>query len=242
MCRQIGVTFLFVTFTMLASLQYTNAKFTYNFLNYTTHNLHICSSDFRDFSRQIVLESVLKQTSENVCKKFGIRNWNYVGNLTVMPLRMTEILKYENYIPAECAQVSFEARILVPGLLKNFVPHAQVMVDVDVCVRGAHAYHVVYISQCPIFDTIILSHDIQGVANDKSPRTAVVDSKVFVKIPWVLHAVGQSIANDVAEQSLKDLDYLIDSMCFNMTARLHTQFVESASKSIKNKKSSLLGS
>ena len=192
----------------------------YNFANQSHFAVHTCSRDFRQFSRQILFESVLLCTTRNVCHPYGWRNWKYTGNLTEMPQKMTELYKYSGPIAAECASVYFEARVAVPGILRHVVPHAQLTINVDVCVRGAHAYHTVYISECPLFGSFVFSHDIAAwTQNSKQTHKAIVTTDVKMYVPWVLQSIGQSIVNDISLQTRHDLDILIDSMCFNMSAR-----------------------
>lgn len=207
--------------------QYTEAKLTYNFHNKTHHSIHVCSSDFREFSRHILFESVLMRTTRNVCKQYGIREWNFMGNITEMPQRMKDIYNLPGNIMSECASLSFQARVSVPGMLKNIVPHALLDVAVDVCVRGAHAYHTVYLENCPLFGTIVFSHDISAWtsrSNENSNRKAIVTTDSFVQVPYVLNSLGNRITADISLQSLQDVDILIESMCFNMSSR-HVSFV-----------------
>ena len=194
----------------------------YNFHNQTHYTIHTCTSDFREFSHQILYEDVLLQTSRYVCKEFGLRNWRYGGNLTQMPKQVKDVYNLFGPVPSSCAIASFQARVVVPGLLRHIVPHAQLKIEVYVCVRGAHIYHTVYISECPLFGTIVFSHDISAWTVNReqaSTRKALVITDAFMKIPWIMNSLGSSIVNDVTAQSIQDVDVLVDSMCFNMSAR-----------------------
>lgn len=194
----------------------------YNFHNQTHYTVHMCTSDFREFSHQILYEDVLLQTSRYVCREFGLRNWHYVGNLTQMPQQVKDVYNLQGPIASSCATASFNARVVVPGMLRHIVPHAQLKIKVYVCVRGAHIYHTVYISECPLFGAVLFSHDITAwTVNRKqaSTRKALVVTDAFMKIPWIMNSLGSSIVSDITAQSIKDVDVLVDSMCFNMSAR-----------------------
>lgn len=196
----------------------------FNFHNQTHRTIHVCTTDFREFSSQILFESVLEDTTRHVLKQFTMHNWQYTSNITSMPQRMKDIYELKGYTPANCVAVSFDARIVVPGVLKHIVPHAQVKIDVDACVRGAHAYHSVYISNCPVFGTIVFSHDITPFQSSQwkgSRQRALVITDVYVQVPWTISAAGQTIVNDIATQTTVDVNALVDFMCFNMSNR-HT--------------------
>lgn len=138
-----------------------------------------------------------------------------------MPHGMKRLYGYTGRVAAECSSISFEARVTVPGMLRHIVPHAQLNVDVDICVRGAHAYHTVYISNCPLLKSFLFSHDIAATRNTPNGgHNAIVTTDVKMYVPWVLQSIGQSIVNDISAQTVHDLFLLIDSMCFNMSARL----------------------
>ena len=111
---------------------------------------------------------------------------------------MKQIYRYKGRIAAECSSISFEARVAEPGMLRHIVPHAQLNVDVDICVHGAHAYHTVYISNCPSFNSFVFSHDIAAWSTTQKPENghqAIVTTDVMMHVPWVLQSLGQSIVN-----------------------------------------------
>ena len=164
MSNKISSSFLFLM-TFMALVE---SKLVYNFHNQTHSTMHVCSTDFREFSRQILIESVLMQTTQTVCRQYGIRVWQYVVNLTQMPVRMNEVYKFPDHMMSECASLKFQDRVAVPGMLNHFVPHAQLNVSVDVFVRGAHAYHTVYLTSCPILGRVVFSHDINAWTHNKN--------------------------------------------------------------------------
>ena len=86
-----------------------------------------------------------------------------------------------------------------------------------------HVYHTVYISHCPIFGTIVFSHDVTTLVSKSMQflsRQVVVVTDVFVQVPWAVNSLGRPIVNDIAAQSLHDVDILVDFICFNMSNRL----------------------